>query len=80
MLNGVTYAEVEIQSTLLHLIEKLLGNYQKITDQLLFKNLLVNGGGGRVALFCSRTLQVGFCNNETNFRKLCLYCVDNILN
>ena len=35
MLNGITYTEVELQSTVPHL-----------TRQLFFKKLLVNGGRG----------------------------------
>ena len=40
------YTEVEVQSTVPHLIEELLENSPKFTSELFFKNLLVNKGGG----------------------------------
>ena len=46
MLHDIMYTEVEIQSTVPHIIEQFLGNSPKITSQLFSKNFLVNGGGG----------------------------------
>ena len=79
MLNGITYKEVEIQSTVPHLLEQLIGNSPTITSQLFFKSLLVNGSRGASCFFYSRTLQVSFWNIEIKYRGFFLYCASIFL-
>ena len=66
-----------IKSTVVHLIEQFLGNSPKITSQLFFESLIVNGSGGAGCLFYGTTLQVSFWNIETNYRKFFLFCTSS---
>ena len=62
MFNGVTYREVEIQSTVPCLIEQFLGILRKLQATYFSKTSLSMRMEGRVSLFYSRSLQVSFWN------------------
>ena len=74
MLNGVTYTEVELQSTAPHLIElfsrQFLRNSPKITNQLFFKSFF------RWLLWLTSGISLESVPDGATHKKICLFLYD----